>query len=154
MKSSGVPISAFNAKYQGQISAQLHPKRTHGPNGEPLDANGFVKVETPRLRQSSKGPNKTEAAFAAHIRSLYPSSTIYEQEVTLVLANGLRYTPDIFFPGRGVKPAFYEVKGFMRDDAAAKIKVAAWVHSWADFWLVTKRTRKQGGGWQIEIVLP
>jgi hypothetical protein len=150
MKHTGLPLSSFPPHVQDQIAAQLHAK--------PSPACPGVKVGhkvAPGLRQASKGPNKTEAAFAAHIRALYPTSVIFGHAVTLVLANGLRYTPDFFFPSHGVRSAFYEVKGFMRDDAAAKIKMAARLYqSWADFWLVTKKTRKQGGGWRIEIVLP
>lgn len=71
--------------------------------------------------------------------------------MTLLLANGLRYTPDNFIAL--IRPAFFEVKGFMRDDAAAKLKMAARVHNWATFYLVTKLPKKHGGGWDIREVL-
>lgn len=153
MKNSGIPLSAFSPKMQAQIAAQLNgnapgPKITIAASYPPPLGAG-----PKRLRQSSKAPNKTELAFAAHVRACYPDAVIYEQQVTLVLANGLRYTPDLFFPGKGARPAFYEVKGFMRDDAAAKIKMAAQVHRWADFFLVTKQGRTCGG-WDIQVILP
>ncbi len=143
MRNSGIPLDSLPPKVRAQVVAQLATK-------------SLQSDERKRLRQSSKGPNKTEAAFAAHVRACYPGKEILEQAVTLVLANGLRYTPDIFLPsGRNgaPKPAFYEVKGFMRDDAAAKIKVAARVHRWADFFLVTRRGRTCAG-WDIQVILP
>lgn len=46
------------------------------------------------------------------------------QCMTLKLADDTRYTPDFFAIERGELLAF-EVKGFWRDDAKVKIKVAA-----------------------------
>lgn len=119
-------------------------------------------IATPRLRQNRKGPNKTEREFTTYLRGYWIGATIYEQAVTLVLANGLRYTADNFVPdvplsclkGGPTEPRFYEVKGHMRDDAAAKLKMAARVHSWASFYLVTKQRKRDGAGWRIERVLP
>lgn len=114
----------------------------------------------PRLRQDRKGPNKTEAAFTAWLRA--HGLVVHPQGVTLLLANGLRYTPDDFAPASAVteyatadhRPTFYEVKGFARDDAVAKLKMAARVHDWARFVLATKRPKRDGGGWALETVLP
>jgi len=137
------PLSEIPAKYHAEIMGQL----VGGvPKGVPLP------VERPRLRQDTKGPNKTEAAFLAYLHDRYHPSTIYAQAITLTLANGVRYTPD-FFRG-GMEPTFWETKGFMRDDASVKIKVAARVHPWATFYLVTKLPKKKGGGWKIDRVLP
>lgn len=117
-----------------------------------------VRVKaTPRLRQASKGPNKTELAFTAFLRCQYPGADIREQDLVLVIANGCRYQPDNFapsLPGHVSPPCFWEVKGFAREDAIVKIKVAARIHSWATFYLVTKQRKRDGGGWRIERVLP
>ncbi len=173
MKNSGIPYSSLPPHVRKLVDNAQNPT-TPGNGTPPGPAKGkrqgfaaggsgltpsnavspFTTAGPARLRQSSKGPNKTEAAFAAHVRALYPSSTIFEQAVTLVLANGLRYTPDLFFPRSGAtRSAFYEVKGFMRDDAAAKLKMAARVHRWADFYLVTRRGRTCLG-WDIQVILP
>lgn len=141
MKTSGIPLSSLPPRLQAQVVAQLATK-------------SLQKDAKPRLRQSSKGPNKTEAAFAAYLRAESCSNgdrPLFEQSVTLKLANGLRYTPDIFRPLP--TPVFFEVKGFMRDDAAAKIKMAASLHRWATFYLVTKNG-KTCGGWDIQRILP
>lgn len=83
-------------------------------------------------------------------------ASIDYEGIILKLANGVRFIPDWFvhFKQLRMRPLIYEVKGFMESDAAVKIKVAAHQHQWADFYLVTKRTKKQGGGWAIEQVIP
>ena len=85
MKNSGIPFSSLPPRLQAQVTAQLATA-------------ALQKDAKPRLRQSSKGPNKTEAAFAAYLRAQDPGNVVLEQAVTLVLANGLRYTPDAFRP--------------------------------------------------------
>ncbi len=155
MKNSGIPLSSLPPKLQAQITAQLGPKTRHDVSLSEravFDLTG--QIPKPRLRQSSKGPNKTEAAFAAHLRAKYPTITIHEQAVTLMLANGVRFTPDMFAwdpDGRG--PVAWETKGHMRDDAAVKIKVAAAVYPAITFFLVTRRGRTCGG-WDIQRILP
>lgn len=150
MRTSGNPISSFSPHIQAQITAQLHGGKAQRPDTK----SDFKKIK-PRLRQNSKGLNKTEAAFLAWLTvqsSSQAHRTILEQAITLRLGNGVRYTPDFFRPSPDA--VFYEVKGFMRDDAAVKIKVAATLFPWWRFYLVTKRTKRQGGGWQIDRVLP
>lgn len=155
MKSSAVPITSINPRFHAQITALLHGKK---PSADPvaevqaLNANPFAK---PMLRQSAKGPNKTEVAFGLYLAASFPGAKVTQQDVTLRLANGVRYTPDFFCFDLGRSgPAAWETKGFMRDDASVKIKVAAHHYPEISFFLVTKRTKKQGVGWQINRVLP
>ncbi len=121
-------------------------------------------VEKKRLRQKAgDGMNSTERAFSLFVRSQHHGATILAQQITLLLANGVRYTPDFIVVAESSDPEpfpasfgffAYEVKGFMRDDAAVKIKVAASLYPWITFRLVTKKRKKDGGGWAIEQVLP
>lgn len=154
MKTSGIPISQLSPRVRALVEAADSSAGRKNASPQPV-LQKYGPTAAPRLRQSAKGPNKTEAAFAAHVRACYPGKAVLEQAVTLVLANGLRYTPDLFLPSGphgSPRPAFYEVKGFMRDDAAAKIKMAARVHDWADFFLVTKQGRTCGG-WDVQVIL-
>jgi hypothetical protein len=114
---------------------------------------------TKRIRQNSAGLNKTEQAFHDHLVA-QGNGGVLSQAITLRLGNGVRYTPDfITVRERALpidnRPAFqfdgYEVKGFMRDDAAVKLKVAASLYPWIKFHLVNKGKR---GTWQIVPVLP
>lgn len=94
--------------------------------------------------------NGTEAAYAQHLELLKRAGHILRYDFTpekFRLADRTFYTPDF----RVVKPdgqvEFHEVKGFMRDDAAVKIKVAAEMHPYV-FQLV-KKVKKD---WKIEEV--
>jgi len=142
-------LSDIPQRFHAEIMGQL---LKHEPK-----ANTDVSMPPagPRLRQDTKGLNKTEQEFLGYLEGRYVGRTIYAQAVTLSLANGVRYTPDFFCAQLGPtnKPIFWETKGFMRDDASIKIKVAARVHPWASFYLVTKIPKKKGGGWDMQIVL-
>lgn len=110
-----------------------------------------AKVEAPkdRLRQDGAGMNKTEAAFFEHLRETRAGAYIH-REPSLPIANGCRYKVDFLvatITGAALCVEAYEVKGFMREDAAVKLKVAASVYPWISFFLVT---RGKGGTWSIQ----
>ena len=44
----------------------------------------------------------------------------------------------------------HETKGFWRESARLRIKVAAGVYQWVKFVGVRKRKKKDGGGWELE----
>ena len=114
-----------------------------------------VTPAKPTLRQK-RGPrlNKTEAAFEMHLRARLNGKIICAQSVALTLGNGVRYTPDfsVWHESGSEFPEFYEVKGFMRDDAAVKLKVAAAMYPQFIFFLVF-RDKTRPSGWRIEEVL-
>jgi len=120
---------------------------TTEPVSTPVNGRG-------RIRQNAQGLNKTEQAFHDWLNAEWPGVVFHTQSVTLKIANGCRYTPDEFccFTDTGCEA--WEVKGFMRDDAAVKLKVAASLYPWITFHLVTKLPKKKGGGWNIQEVLP
>jgi hypothetical protein len=45
----------------------------------------------------------------------------------------------------------HEVKGFWRDDARAKIKIAADAYPFR-FFAIRKQPAKAGGGWEVEAI--
>lgn len=148
-------ISDLSPRFQAQAVAQLHgtpkPRTVKIEPAEPLPA-------TKRLRQNASGLNKTEAAFFVHLSNTFLAGRVLTQCVTLKLANGVRYTPDFTVTRDATNGhsepvtavSAYEVKGFMRDDAAVKLKVAASLYPWIKFHLVSKR---KGGGWDVQEVL-
>lgn len=93
--------------------------------------------------------NKTERAWLEHMRLSLPTFHIGIQNVTLKIGDDCRYTPDFLCVGEGCI-VFYEVKGFWRDDARVKIKVAARMFPWARFVAV----QRDGKGWKQEIIKP
>jgi len=80
------------------------------------------------LRRKAGQMNKTEAAFSDYLRVQEIAGVVLchrFEGVTLKIANDCRYTPDFMAIGVGGEITFFEVKGFWRDDARVKIKVAA-----------------------------
>lgn len=151
------PLSSLPPRYQAQAAAQLGKSKSS-------DSLGFVGISQPvaseaaiMLRQSSKGMNKTEALFLAHLKATHPDAWIEREPFALKLGNGVRYNPDFAvwrYDAPTESPALtcYEVKGHMRDDAAVKLKVAASKFHFARFVLVW-RDRKSGG-WKQQVITP
>jgi hypothetical protein len=156
-------LSDLPPRYQAQALAQLaavpHPRTVqlqHVPTPPPP-----AKKAPSRIRQNSAGLNKTEQAFYDYLKTRedpgVPRTVLPPQSVTLRIANGCRYTPDFVVAYHhstdipSVDLVAYEVKGFMRDDAAVKIKVAATAFPWITFHLVAKLPGG-GGGWSISEV--
>lgn len=97
--------------------------------------------------------NKTERAFLQWLRALGEYRNIDCQAVTLKLGDDCRYTPDLtaIHCATGARAAF-EVKGFMRDDALVKLKVAARKFRWLFHFLLVRR--EKSGNWKITEVKP
>lgn len=124
-----------------------------GEPGAPKFYLGGVSINPKkRIRQSSKPlSNQLETEFGKYLRSVnWSGSPIYEQCITVRLANGLRYTPDWIKLMDG-KLYCYEVKGkHAWDDAIAKLKMAASLYRdwlWTLVW-------KEDGEWRMQAVLP
>lgn len=93
--------------------------------------------------------NKTEQAYANHLETLKQIGQIkawwFEPE-GLRLANRSFYHPDFRVMLDNNLIEFHEVKGFFRDDAKDKIKMAAEVH-WLYRFVVVRKVK---GGWSFE----
>ena len=159
-------LSDLPPRYQAQARAQLaavpHPRTVqlqHVPTPPPP-----AKKAPSRIRQNSAGLNKTEQAFYDYLKTRGEPGVLRTvlppQSITLRIANGCRYTPDFVVVyhvqsddsnGYAQELVAYEVKGFLRDDAAVKLKVAATAFPWISFHLVAKLPGG-GGGWAISEV--
>jgi hypothetical protein len=98
--------------------------------------------------------NKTEAAYQSDLEVLKFAGEIIWfafERYTFRLADDTRYTPDFAVMAADGVLEFHEVKGFWRDDARVKIKVAAdrFPHR---FIAVKSRPKKHGGGWEKEVI--
>jgi hypothetical protein len=104
-------------------------------------------------RPAPKGMNKTEAAYAQQLERQRLAGEIQDwmyEPIKLFLAKATTYTPDFMVKMVGEEIHMVEVKGFMRDDAAVKIKVAADKYQrFYRFVLV----RKVKGGWDEKLIL-
>ena len=117
----------------------------------PTDALPVLKTSGLTIEDASlEGMNKTEAGYYRYLLSLKNEGKIlavaYECE-KLKLARSTYYTPDF----RVIKPdgtvEFHETKGFWRDDARVKIKVAATLHPYK-FYII----QKLKGRWEKTLV--
>jgi hypothetical protein len=111
------------------------------PPAAPLQARHFTLGRLPAGTM-----NKTEAAYDAHLAELQHAGAILWRRfegVKLRLADATFYTPDFAVMLADCRIELHEVKGFMRDDAAVKLKVAASLYPFR-FVLV----RKLGHGWE------
>lgn len=93
--------------------------------------------------------NKTEAEFLVKLRAdKWPWIGVQAMKLRLA-SNKCTYTPDFITVDDGVIVA-WEVKGFWRDDARVKIKVAAKEYPFIRFVAVTKTK----SGWKEEDFSP
>lgn len=93
--------------------------------------------------------NKTEAAYMVLLEAKKRAGEIVWygfEAVTLKLADDTRYTPDFAVLLADMTIEMHEVKGFWRDDARVKIKVAAAMFPFR-FFAVKK---EKGGAWDVE----
>lgn len=107
-------------------------------------------------RKKAGEMNKTESAYAKRLESLRASGEILWfafEAITLKLANALRYTPDfvVILPDGRIQ--LHEVKGarvIFRDDAKAKVKMAAQKFQWAEMIVVFPKARSKMTEWEFE----
>lgn len=93
--------------------------------------------------------NKLESSYAAHLEELKRSGEILWfkfEGIKLRLADNTFFSPDFFVMLADGTLEARETKGFMKDDAAVKLKCAAAIFP-LRFVLVRKRPAKDGGGW-------
>lgn len=98
--------------------------------------------------------NKTEAAYAAELEQVRLAGAIIEwgyEDAKLRLANGAWFTPDFRVVTVAGATEFHEVKGFWREAARVRIKVAADRFPRYRFIALTKRKARDGGGWAREV---
>lgn len=101
-----------------------------------------------RPRYESGKMNNTESAYAQTLEIQKRTGEIVDykfEKLKFKLADRTFYTPD-FFVVRHDGFEIHEVKGFWRDDARVKIKVAAEMFRWFRFVAVTKKK----GSWSFE----
>lgn len=95
--------------------------------------------------------NKTEQAFwemqLIRKRAGETHDCLWEP-FNLRLADNTFYKPDCVVIGNDGRITVYEVKGFWRDDARVKIKVAARQHYYLKFVAVSRKR----GEWKYEVI--
>jgi hypothetical protein len=121
--------------------AHLWPKP-----GDATPAGEGAKVRGKVTGKNALGQNKSEARFFRRLEDLKRAGVIREfiwEPFKLRLAGNTGYNLDFMAVRNDGSLVGLEVKGFLRDDAAVKVKVAAEMHLWLTFYVV----RWEGGGW-------
>jgi hypothetical protein len=104
------------------------------------------QLATGRLRKPDM--NGLEAAWAQVLEARRGRGELawwVFEGIKLKLADSTFYTPDFAVMGIGSEMEFHEVKGFWRDDARVKIKVAAGLFPFR--FLAVRRVKQ---AWQVE----
>jgi len=97
--------------------------------------------------------NGTERSYAALLESRRLAGEIVDywfERLTFKLADDCRYTPDFIVMMPDGELQAHEVKGFFREDALIKIKVAAQQFPFT-FIAVFKLSKRDGGGWKERV---
>lgn len=100
----------------------------------------------PQFREGQLG--KMEQQWLNTLRTRSPQ-WIGVQCIKLIMAKKTTYTPDFWSLEKGQLIA-WEVKGHWEDDARVKIKMAASLYTFIEFWAVSKK----GGNFQLERIEP
>jgi hypothetical protein len=98
--------------------------------------------------------NKTEAAFALELQVMQENGDVRWwrfEAINLRLAKKTWYRPDFAVVNADGSWTMYEVKGFWRDDARVKIKVAAELYRGVYRFVAVRRVK---GRWDYEEVVP
>lgn len=97
--------------------------------------------------------NKTEKAYEEMlIAKEFTGEILWHkfEGLKLRLADNTFYTPDFFVMLASGQLEAHEVKGHWQDDARAKIKIAADMYPFR-FVAAKPRSKKNGGGWELEV---
>jgi len=112
-----------------------------------------VVSATGMIRENELGMNKLEARFARALDASVAIGIFHHWEYSthkLRLADQTWYTPDFYVLAADGRIIFYEVKGFWRDDARVKLKVAA--DKYPQYWFVAVQEKKSE--WVEEWIKP
>ena len=98
--------------------------------------------------------NKLEKAYHDHLDAQLKDGYIERfkfESVRLKLGTLCTYTPDFYVLFKDGRVEFHEVKGgIWIGDARAKIRMAVETFPEFEFVAVTRRSKKEGGGWVYE----
>lgn len=109
----------------------------------------------PRTQPVPGQMNKLETAYSEHLEQRRLAGEILSWKFDAVkfrLAKRTWYSPDFLVFDKDGYIELHETKGFMEDDAAVKIKVTAETFPWAKLFLIYRKTKKNGGGWDIRLI--
>lgn len=143
-------VSNFRAQFAVSLDdAERAADRKFGKSVE-IPAANVRRLE----KQKADPMNKTERRRSVELEAKKRAGEIrawHFNALTLKLADDCRYTPDFLIEHNDARLEFEEIKGFWRDDARVKIKVAARLFPMFTFTALRARKMRDGGGWATEV---
>lgn len=136
-------VAAAAMARAGSAVRRLNPALFSGPARIAAE-----QIAAAPISKAARGMNKLEADFQAWLHrnpDLFTHISDHDA-ITLKLGEACRYTPDFWTHGAGGITA-WEVKGWWREDARCKIKVAAKQYSWLAVFMAARREK---GRWIFE----
>lgn len=105
-----------------------------------------------RVRGDGRTETKLEASYRAHLEVMKAAGRILDYRargpVNLRLADKTFFRPDFLVVAADGTLELHETKGYMEDDAAVKLKVAAETYPMFRIVLVKARRVRDGGGFE------
>lgn len=133
----GIPVDQLpehmrsKIKNDPQATAESSGAPSSAPTCPPSDVKAVANLSHIGDRQRM---NKLEARFADYLEWLIEQGEVvhyeYENHKVRLAANKTWYTPDFWVIRHDGRIEIYETKGFWRDDARIKTKVAAALYPW------------------------
>ena len=147
-----ISLADLSQKFQAEAAAQIYrPAPAQAHTTECRECVAGVKAAARLLPTTDEARlNGTERAYLAELRRM-GLAFVGVQCVTFKLADDCRYSPDFLTVNRDGLLTAIEVKGFWRDDARVKVKVAARLFPFIAFVAVRKSA---GGAWNYEEIKP
>lgn len=109
----------------------------------------LAKLPAPDIFAQMNGTEKRRAIELEAMRRTGAIVLWKFEAITLKLADDTRFTPDFFVLHNDGTVEFQETKGWLREDALIKLKVAAALFPFFRFVMLTAKAKKLGGGWEI-----
>ena len=149
MNTSALPSRMTAAEYREyRLSGRL-PAEVSGMAAPVSGPSTKSKAAAPgRVTKAADGMNKLERAYSVELENQRLAGLISSwkfEAMKLRLANRTTYSPDFFVVLPDGRMEHHETKGFMRDDAHVKLKVAASQFPMFTFRLV----KRKAGAWII-----
>ncbi|MFG6376101.1 MAG: hypothetical protein K1W05_09320 [Desulfovibrio sp.] len=149
-----IPASSIRGKDWTKLSLDTlenGPNPAQEPRLKKTQGNFQTRCRTPLKGNFERDSmNRLEARYAAYLEEQYRNGEIvlwrYES-MKLILADRCSYLPDFFIVKADGTPEFHETKGFWRDDARIKVKMAAKLFPCFVFYGV-QWDRKSGWSWE------
>ncbi len=124
-------------------------------NNPEIRIKGMKPVKSCKIPANTRGMNGLESRYTEHLEKLKLAGEIKHfgfETYKLRLANNTTYTPDFFVIRNDDTLEFHETKGFMRPQAAVKLKTTAELFPHHIFRLV--KQEKKTMRWIITVIPP